>query len=108
MQADVAEYEYYRSRHDRTSLLFACWSVSTKLALALSVLIAFPLLEILDFTPTLLDDNNNLMSLTLIYAAVPIVLKLASVIIVFYYPLTRRRQKIVRRRLVTLETRLEM
>ena len=83
MQADVAEYEYYRSRHDCTSLLFAFWSMSTKLALALSVLIAFPLLEILNFTPDLSDNKNNLLALAVIYAAVPIVCKIITILIIF-------------------------
>lgn len=107
MQADVAEYEYYRSRHDCTSLLFAFWSMSTKLALALSVLIAFPLLEILNFTPDLSDNKNNLLALAVIYAAVPIVFKIITIFIISHYPLSQHRQLVIRRRLETLEKRQE-
>ena len=107
MQADVAEFEYFRSRHDRTSLLFACWSMATKFALALSVLIAFLLLEAFDFTPSLLDAKSNIVALAVIYAALPIVFKLSSILIISLYPLTLRRQSLVRRRLVSLEARLE-
>ena len=105
MQADVAEYEYYRSRHDCTSLLFACWSMSTKLALALSLLIAFPLLETLSFTVDSLDNKNNLIALAVIYAAVPIVLKLFTIVILSYYPISHERQQTVRKRLATLEAK---
>ena len=107
MQADVAEFEYFRSRHDRTSLLFACWSMATKFALALSVLIAFLLLEAFDFTPSLLDAKSNIVALAVIYAALPIVFKLSSILIISLYPLTLHRQSLVRRRLVSLEARLE-
>ena len=107
MQADVAEFEYFRSRHDRTSLLFAFWSMTTKLALAFSVLIAFPLLEVFDFTPILSDSKNNIVALSVIYAALPIVLKLLAILIISVYPLTSDRQLIVRRRLASLESRQE-
>ena len=107
MQADVAEFEYFRSRHDRTSLLFACWSMATKFALALSVLIAFMLLEAFDFTPSLLDTRSNIVALAVIYAALPIVFKLCSILIISFYPLTVHRQSLIRRRLVSLEARLE-
>jgi len=107
MQADVAEFEYFRSRHDRTSLLFACWSMATKFALALSVLIAFLLLEAFDFTPSLLDAKSNIVALAVIYAALPIVFKLSSILIISLYPLTLHRQSLVRRRLVSLEARLQ-
>ena len=107
MQADVAEFEYFRSRHARTSLLFACWSMATKFALALSVLIAFLLLEAFDFTPSLLDAKSNIIALAVIYSALPIVLKLSSILIISLYPLTLHRQSLVRRRLVSLEARLE-
>ena len=107
MQADVAEFEYFRSRHDRTSLLFACWSMATKFALALSVLIAFLLLEAFGFTPSLLDAKSNIVALAVIYAALPIVFKLSSILIISLYPLTLHRQSLVRRRLVSLEARLE-
>jgi Na+/melibiose symporter-like transporter len=107
MQADVAEFEYFRSRHDRTSLLFACWSMATKFAIALSVLIAFLLLEAFDFTPSLLDAKSNIVALAVIYAGLPIVFKLSSILIISLYPLTLHRQSLVRRRLVSLEARLE-
>jgi Na+/melibiose symporter-like transporter len=81
--------------------------MATKFALALSVLIAFLLLEAFDFTPSLLDAKSNIVALTVIYAALPIVFKLSSILIISLYPLTLHRQSLVRRRLVSLEARLE-
>lgn len=79
--------------------------MSTKLALALSLLIAFPLLETLNFTPDSLDNKNNLIALAVIYAAVPIVLKLFTIVILAYYPISHERQQTVRKRLATLEAK---
>ena len=46
MQADVIDLDTLRSRQSRAGLYFALWGVATKLALALAVGIAFPLLAL--------------------------------------------------------------
>ena len=105
MQADVAEYEFLRSRHDRTSLLFAFWSMTTKIAFALSVLIALPTLEALGFQTSTSEGASNLVALSVIYAAVPVVLKIVSIAIIWRHPLTSNKQSVVRQRLAALEMR---
>lgn len=105
IQADVAEYEYWRSGRDRTSLMFGFWSTAMKLAFALSVLIAFPALEWLGFQTDGPTEGNNVMALAVIYAAVPVVLKIATMSMLWRHPLTRAKQAVVRRRLTTLENR---
>ena len=105
MQADVAEYEFLRSQRDRTSLLFAFWSMTTKIAFALSVLIALPTLEALGFQTEASEGANNLVALSMIYAAVPVVLKTVSIAIIWQHPLTSHKQLVVRRRLGALEMR---
>ena len=105
MQADVAEYEYFKNRHDRTGILFSVWSMSTKLALAASVGIAFPLLEWLGTEESSKPENYNLMVLALIYAGLPVVLKLGSILLIWDFPLNQAKQKIIQRRLTSLEQR---
>lgn len=97
IQADVAEYEYFRSGHEATGTLFAIWSMITKLSFALSVLIAFPILDALGFDPQLSPKDNNLLALAMIYAVVPIVLKAGSISLLWRYPLTARKQAVIRR-----------
>lgn len=74
IQADIAQ-QLESQGNAQTGLLFGLWSLLTKLALALGVGIAFPLLEFSGF-----DQNSSspdgLLTLTLLYAALPILLKI--------------------------------
>ena len=97
IQADVAEYEYFRSGHEATGTLFAIWSMVTKLSFALSVLIAFPMLDVLGFDPLSSPKDNNLVALAMIYAVVPIVLKVGAIKLLWRYPLTAEKQAVIRR-----------
>ena len=99
IQADVIEYEYFRSGRECSATLFAIWSLITKLALAISVVIAFPTIEFLGFSPNLPKEENNLFILAMMYAVVPIAFKIGAILLVWWYPLTAKKQEIIRRRL---------
>ena len=105
IQADVAEYDYFRNRRDSSGTLFALWSMVVKLSLALSVVIAFPTLDWLGFDPDLPRGENNLVALAVIYSVVPIVFKACAIVLVWRYPLTAAKQAIIRRRIADLERR---
>lgn len=105
IQADVAEYDYFRNGRDATGSLFAVWSMVVKLSLALSVVAAFPTLEAVGFDPDLPPADNNLLALAVIYSLVPIVFKAGAILLVWRYPLTVRKQRIIRRRIAGLERR---
>lgn len=105
MQADIAEFELVRSGHDRTGLLFSFWSMATKLALALSILIAFPLLEVFGFSTNKPQIENNLTALSLMYSIVPVALKIISILIISRHPLNAAKQNIIRRQIIRLEKR---
>ena len=103
MQADVAEYELVRSGHDRTGLLFAFWSMFTKLALAVSILIAFPLLEVFGFSLIEMEKVNNIDALSVTYSIVPVAFKVISILIIWRHPLTRAKQVVIRNQIERLE-----
>ncbi len=106
MQADVVDYDTLRTKGRRAGSYFALWSMSTKLALAGSVAIAFPAIERLGFksgeNPL---ETQGVFALVLIYAGLPIVFKLVAVMVVWRHPLDVRRQRIIRRRLDRRERR---
>ena len=106
MQADVAEYELFRTGHDRTGLLFSFWSMATKLALALSILIAFPILEASGFSVSNGEGSNNIKALAVIYSIIPVVLKLISILVIWHHPLTADKQQIIKHGLLRLEKRV--
>lgn len=108
MQADLVDYDAWKFGRPRAGLLFALWSMVSKLALAGAVGFAFPALDWLGF-----DANNSanppqaLLGLVVIYAVLPIVLKLVSIAIIWGHPLTARRQAAIRRRLGRRASRAE-
>ena len=80
IQADCADWDRYKYRVNRTATLFAYWSMATKLALGVAVGIAFPTLELAGLT----DGSETVETsakwvLIVIYAVLPIVLKLGAV-----------------------------
>jgi Na+/melibiose symporter-like transporter len=101
MQADVAEYEYFRKGRDRTGIMFAAWSMSTKLALAASVGIALPMLDWLGTPEQGSTEKYDSMTLALIYAGLPVVLKIGVTLLIWGYPLNKAKLAIIQRRLGT-------
>ena len=75
MQADVIDFDRLRTGQERAGLFFALWSMSTKLALALAVGLAFPALSALGFVAGADNDPDALLWLAVIYAGAPSVLK---------------------------------
>lgn len=99
LQADVIDYDELRSGKSRAGLFFALWSMSTKLALALAVGMAFPALEVLGFSTDGENSPSALRSLAVIYAGVPVVLKFVAIAAIWTFPITQRRQELIRKRL---------
>ncbi|MDA5194806.1 MFS transporter [Govanella unica] len=100
MQADVIDIDRLHTHEERAGLFFAFWGMATKLALALAIGCAFPLLDATGFVT---DGTTNsppaLMMLMVLYATVPAALKFAAIGLMWNYPLSRKRQEALRRRL---------
>lgn len=99
MQADVIDLDTLRTGEERAGLFFALWSMSTKLALALAVGLAFPALDALGFVAGGENDRQTILWLAVIYAWVPTVLKACAIAMIWNHPMSARRHDIVRRRL---------
>lgn len=99
MQADLVDLDTARSGKQRTGAFFALWSLATKFALALSGGLALIALEGFGFST---DGGNNpgaLTALALLYAGVPIVLKLVAVAMMWRFPLDQKTQSDLRARI---------
>jgi GPH family glycoside/pentoside/hexuronide:cation symporter len=99
LQADVVDFDRLRNGQARAGLFFALWSMSTKMALALAVGVAFPALQALGFSPDGDNSASALRSLAVIYGGVPVVLKIIAIAVIWTFPITRARQELIRRRL---------
>ena len=98
IQADVVDYDELKNGRSRAGLQFALWSMSTKLALAVAVGLALPGLESAGFDP-LAPTEAGRQALTVIYALVPVVIKIAAIAIVWRFPLTAEKHAVIRRKL---------
>lgn len=105
LQADVIDFDELRSGKSRAGLFFALWSMSTKLALAVAVGVAFPVLEWLGFSTEGENSASALFALAVIYAGVPVVLKCVAIGSVWTFPITQERQELIRKRLDRRQTR---
>ncbi len=94
MQADVIDLDTLKSGRRRAGVYFAAWGVATKLALALAVGIAFPLLELAGFqTGGQGNEPLALFSLAALYSLLPAVFKLGAIALFLGYPITAERQR---------------
>jgi Na+/melibiose symporter-like transporter len=100
MQADLVDYDNWKFGRPRAGMLFALWSMASKLALAGAVGFAFPALAWLGFDANAVaNPTQALLGLVVIYALIPVVIKVITVALVWSHPLTARRHTAIRRRL---------
>ena len=99
IQADVVDYDRWRNKQERTGLQFALWGMSTKLALALSVGIALPALDAFGFDANA-PKQDGIIALIVIYALVPVVIKIAAILVVWNFPLTPHKLTVIQHRLL--------
>jgi GPH family glycoside/pentoside/hexuronide:cation symporter len=89
MQADVIESDRIESGTSRSAFFFAAWSLTSKLALALVVGLAFPLLQGfgLDAADPAKSSPLSLDVLAMLYAAAPVALKLMAIAMMWKFRL---------------------
>jgi glycoside/pentoside/hexuronide:cation symporter, GPH family len=111
IQADVVDADTHASGEQRTGLFFALWAMATKLAFALAA-ISFPILHALGFRADAVDALGHstntpgaLFALTLLYAALPIAIKLLAMAMMWNFPLDAERQRAIRTEIETARSR---
>ena len=104
IQADLVDLDTAAGGGQRTGLYFGIWNMATKLALALAVGIAFPLLELSGFDATNIDDRSGTFALALFYGAIPIAFKVAAVSLMWNFPHDRAAQAATRARVIDAES----
>lgn len=100
IQADVVDVDTAAGGGGRTGLFFALWGMATKLALALAVGLAFPLLGWAGFASGSAAQPAEAMTvLAVLYGLAPLPFKLAAVAVMWRFPLTETAQRELRRRI---------
>jgi glycoside/pentoside/hexuronide:cation symporter, GPH family len=103
IQADVVDLDRLQTGQQRTGLFFAVWSMSTKLALALAVGLAFPVLALAEFAPGAANTPGALTTLAVLYGLAPVLIKLAATALVWNFPITAAAQANLRRRILAAQ-----
>jgi glycoside/pentoside/hexuronide:cation symporter, GPH family len=107
LQADVIDIDTAASGEQRSGLYLALWGLATKLALALAVGIAFPVLAAAGYDPGVGQKSDlGLNLLAFFYAGLPVLLKLAAVAMMWNFPLDRARQEELRTAILRRRTEL--
>lgn len=98
IQADVIDADTASSGAQRAGFYFAAWGLATKLSLAAGAGLVFPALGFFGFDPALGagNDDRALTALAVLYAWLPIALKLAAIALMWNFPLGEAEQKALR------------
>lgn len=109
IQADVIDYDTARSGEQRSGLYFAAWGLATKLSLALSVGIVFPILAWsgFDTAATQAMPEAALTTLAALYAWLPIVPKAIAIAVMWNFPLDETAQQTLRARIEAAQGQAE-
>ncbi len=100
IQADVIDVDTASSGEQRTGTYVAAWGLGTKLALALAVGVAFPVLDLVGFQAEGGPQTETaLVTLSLLYAAVPVAMKLAAIALMWNFPIGAAEQAALRARI---------
>ena len=99
LQADLIDWDAAQSGYRRPGLFFAIWGTATKLAFALAIGIAFPLLDLIGFDPNGANSAHSITGLALLYGGAPIAFKLGALYVMNGYAITREAHDEIRRNL---------
>lgn len=91
IQADVIDEDTAAGGDGRAGLYFGLWGMATKLAFAIAVGFAYPLLWFAGFDAGGHNGATALWTLALLYGLLPVIIKLGVVMLVWDFPLDRQR-----------------
>lgn len=90
IQGDVIDVDTAATGQERAGLYLGLWALATKLAFAGAVGFAFPLLALAGYDPGAgIRTQDGLLMLGLLYAALPVALKLVATALIWNFPLDR-------------------
>lgn len=99
IQADVVDEDTAAGGDGRAGLYFGLWGMATKLAFAIALGIAYPLLWLAGFEAGQPNDATALWTLSLLYGLLPVAIKLGVIPLMWDFPLDRARHAELQRRI---------
>jgi Na+/melibiose symporter-like transporter len=97
IQADVIDIDRAGGGGERAGLFFGLWGMATKLSLALAIGLAYPLVQLSGFDPTMPTSSGTAV-LAITYGLLPIPFKLYSAWLAWRFPLNSHQVLKIQRR----------
>lgn len=106
MQADVIDRDIADGGGERAGLFFGLWGMTTKLALAAAVGLAFPLLGFAGFDPQAdRHSDQALLALAFAYGVLPVLFKIGASVLVAGFEIDEAEQRALRARIDAMARR---
>lgn len=99
IQADVIDEDTAAGGGQRAGLYFGLWGMATKLAFALAIGVAYPVLDLAGFDAKSANNAQALWTLALLYGGLPVLIKLGVVAMMWEFPLGRERHAELQRKI---------
>jgi len=96
INGDLIEWDAHENGHRRPGLFFALWGTASKLAFALAVGMAFPLLDLIGFDATITNSAEDIRALAVLYGGPSILFKLAAVAMMYDFPIDEAEHRRIR------------
>ena len=100
MQSDVIDYQKLEFKQDISGIFFSLLTFINKIAFGLASLISFSLLDSFGFEPNEKLTQRTEILLFILYAGIPIFLKLLSAYIIISYPLSKQKTEKITKKLL--------
>ncbi|PCI54711.1 MAG: Na+/melibiose symporter and related transporter-like protein [Alphaproteobacteria bacterium] len=95
--ADVIDYDTLKTGKRQTGTYMSLFNLGTKLALALGVGIALPLVDLAGFDPTGENTASAMSALIIVGCGMPVLLALVSLTLLWNFSITEKKHDIIRR-----------
>ena len=106
IMADIVDYGELKFGRDRSTIYFACWTLTSKANMGIGAGIGLGVTGWLGFDPALqVNTENAVQGLLIAFAIIPAILSLCALPLVRRMPITPKRHAIIRKRIESLRAR---
>jgi Na+/melibiose symporter-like transporter len=96
MMADVADADTFQNKAERAGLMYSFLSLTSKVGLAMAVLIALKVLSVMGFDPKHANPPDVIANIRILYILAPVGFAISTLGLMLGYPLTEEKQRELR------------
>jgi GPH family glycoside/pentoside/hexuronide:cation symporter len=99
MLADVIDYDELVTNDRREGVFLGIWAVIRKVAAALGVGVALPMMQAAGYEPNVEQTDTTKLVIRLLYVGVPVVCNVLAIVVAWRYPIDKERHAEIRQRI---------